>query len=209
MPRRPARAIPDRDRVGRAARRGPTPGQARSGTRPARADPAADLRRSGLHPVRPADGEPDVHARLPPLRVRKPDRHLKQAVQRVGRDLRGRHGRGCHGRPAHPPRRAHLAQGRQLPAQRPRPRTSACVVVDVWVAGTSNRWWDSRCTCGHSARRCRCARRRTSRSYWPVSACRWCRSAELVASQFDTVAAAAEGCDALVATGVMPAGVWL
>jgi DNA replication protein DnaC len=26
---------------------------------------------------------------------RKPDRHLKQAVQRVGRDLRGRHGRGC------------------------------------------------------------------------------------------------------------------
>jgi vancomycin aglycone glucosyltransferase len=35
------------------------------------------------------------------------------------------------------------------------------------------------------------------------------RAAELVAAQFDTVAAAAEGCDALVATGVMPAGVWL
>jgi vancomycin aglycone glucosyltransferase len=34
-------------------------------------------------------------------------------------------------------------------------------------------------------------------------------AAELVAAQFDTVAAAAEGCDALVATGVMPAGVWL
>jgi len=34
------------------------------------------------------------------------------------------------------------------------------------------------------------------------------RAAELVAAQFDTVAAAAEGCDALVATGVMPAGVW-
>ena len=31
-------------------------------------------------------------------------------------------------------------------------------------------------------------------------------AAELVASQFDTVAAAAEGCDALVATGLMPAG---
>ena len=30
-----------------------------------------------------------------------------------------------------------------------------------------------------------------------------------LAVQFDTVAAAAEGCDALVATGVMPAGVWL
>jgi vancomycin aglycone glucosyltransferase len=33
------------------------------------------------------------------------------------------------------------------------------------------------------------------------------RAAELVAAQFDTVAATAEGCDALVATGVMPAGV--
>ena len=35
------------------------------------------------------------------------------------------------------------------------------------------------------------------------------RATELVAAQFDTVAAVAEGCDALVATGVMPAGVWL
>ena len=35
------------------------------------------------------------------------------------------------------------------------------------------------------------------------------RAAELVAAQFDAVAAAAEGCDALVATGVMPAGVRL
>jgi hypothetical protein len=31
---------------------------------------------------------------------------------------------------------------------------------------------------------------------------------ELVAEQFDSVAAVAEGCDALVATGVMPTGVW-
>ena len=35
------------------------------------------------------------------------------------------------------------------------------------------------------------------------------RAAELVAAQFDTVPAAAEGYDALVATGVMPAGVRL
>ena len=35
------------------------------------------------------------------------------------------------------------------------------------------------------------------------------RAGELVAAQFDTVAAAAEGCDAPVATGVMPAGVRL
>jgi vancomycin aglycone glucosyltransferase len=33
-------------------------------------------------------------------------------------------------------------------------------------------------------------------------------AAELVAAQFDRVAAVAEGCDALVATGVMPAGGW-
>src|SRR5687768_12967782 len=33
------------------------------------------------------------------------------------------------------------------------------------------------------------------------------RAAGLVAAQFDTVAAAAEGCDALVATGMTPAGV--
>ena len=34
-------------------------------------------------------------------------------------------------------------------------------------------------------------------------------AAELVAAQFDTVPAAAKGCDALVATGVMPDGVRL
>jgi vancomycin aglycone glucosyltransferase len=34
------------------------------------------------------------------------------------------------------------------------------------------------------------------------------RAADLVAAQVDTVAAAAEGCDALVATGVMPTGGW-
>jgi vancomycin aglycone glucosyltransferase len=35
------------------------------------------------------------------------------------------------------------------------------------------------------------------------------RAAEVVAAQFDTVAAVAEGCDPLVMRGVMPAGVWL
>ena len=35
------------------------------------------------------------------------------------------------------------------------------------------------------------------------------RVAELVAAQFDTVAAVAEGCDALAAGGMMPAGVRL
>jgi vancomycin aglycone glucosyltransferase len=34
------------------------------------------------------------------------------------------------------------------------------------------------------------------------------RAAALITAQFDTVAAAAEGCDALVATYVTPAGVW-
>jgi vancomycin aglycone glucosyltransferase len=33
-------------------------------------------------------------------------------------------------------------------------------------------------------------------------------AAELVAARFDTVAATAEGCDAPVASGLMPTGVW-
>ena len=98
-------------------------------------------------------------------------------------------------------------------------------------AGTSNRWWDSRCSWGHSARRCGCARRRTSRELLagvgvplvpigqpvrlPVTGATPSaaadlppHAAELVAAQFDTVAAAAEECDAPVATGGMPTGVW-
>jgi hypothetical protein len=47
----------------------------------------------------------------------------------------------------------------------------------------------SRCGCGHAA------------ADLPP------RAAELVAAQFDTVAAAAEGRDALAAGGMMPAGV--
>lgn len=76
---------------------------------------------------------------------------------------------------------------------------------------------------GHSARRCGCVGRRTgtSRSCWAVSACRGVArpadaldGADVVVGglvpargrvprlHFDTLAAAAEGCDALVATGV-------
>jgi vancomycin aglycone glucosyltransferase len=42
----------------------------------------------------------------------------------------------------------------------------------------------------------------------PPSAASPRRAAGLVAGQFDAVAAAADGRDALVATGVRPAGVW-
>ncbi len=35
------------------------------------------------------------------------------------------------------------------------------------------------------------------------------RAAEMIAAQFDAIAAAGEECDAPVATDVMPAGVWL
>ena len=42
----------------------------------------------------------------------------------------------------------------------------------------------------------------------PPSAGRAPARGRFVAAQFGTVAAAAEGCDALVATGVMPTGVW-
>jgi vancomycin aglycone glucosyltransferase len=43
----------------------------------------------------------------------------------------------------------------------------------------------------------------------PSAADMFRRVAELAAARFDTVAAAAEGCDALVATGVTPVGVQL
>ena len=58
----------------------------------------------------------------PPLRTRLADRHLQQAVQRLGRDLRRRRHRRRDDRPARPPRRDPRAQRRQLPPQRPRPR---------------------------------------------------------------------------------------
>ena len=96
-------------------------------------------------------------------------------------------------------------------------------------AGTSNPWWRSRCSCRHSVPGYGYARRRTSRNCWRVWACRWCPSASRCANwctgkgrprprthrgsrpswspaHFDTVAPAAEGCDALVASGLMPAG---
>ena len=71
LPGRPPRRVPDRDRMGRAARRRPTPRPPRRRARPPAADPAADRRRGRLHPVRPPGRQPDVHARLPPLRTRR------------------------------------------------------------------------------------------------------------------------------------------
>jgi hypothetical protein len=63
----------------------------------ARPDPAE---RSGRHPFNATD-----------LVARLDDRHLQQAVQRLGRDLRRRHGRHRHDRPTHPPLRDPLHQG--------------------------------------------------------------------------------------------------
>ena len=60
LPGRPARRVRDRDRVGRAARRGPAPRPPRRRARPPRADPAAGRRRGRLHPVRPRGRQPDV-----------------------------------------------------------------------------------------------------------------------------------------------------
>jgi transposase len=54
------------------ARVSPDPFLARS---PA-AHPLVDRRRGRLHPIRPAGGEPHVHARLPSLRARFADRHV-------------------------------------------------------------------------------------------------------------------------------------
>ena len=70
VPRWPAGPVSHRDRMGRPARRRATPRQARRRARSSGADPVARLRRGGLHPVRSPSREPDVHARLPPLRAR-------------------------------------------------------------------------------------------------------------------------------------------
>ena len=92
--------------------------------RPARADPAADLRRGRLHPVRPPSREPHVHARLPPLRTRQPDRHLATSRSRAWGEIFGDDVAAV----AMVDRLVHHAelispQRRQLPPQRPRPRT--------------------------------------------------------------------------------------
>ena len=52
----------------------------------------------------------------------EPDRHLQQALQRLGRDLRRRRRRRRDDRPLGSPRRDPRPQRRQLPPQRPRPR---------------------------------------------------------------------------------------
>ena len=51
-----------------------------------------------------------------------PDRHQQQALRPLGRGLRRRRRRRRHDRPPRPPRRGRRPQGRQLPAQGPRPR---------------------------------------------------------------------------------------
>ena len=71
LPGRPQRAVQDRDRMGRSASRRATPGPPGRRARQARPDPAAGRRRGRLHPVRPPSREPDVHARLAPLRTRQ------------------------------------------------------------------------------------------------------------------------------------------
>jgi len=74
-----------------------------------------------LAAVRPASREPDVHARLTPLRARLHDRHQQQALLWLGRDLRRRHRRRRDDRPTRSPRRDRRPQRRLLPPQRPRP----------------------------------------------------------------------------------------
>jgi hypothetical protein len=72
--------------------------------------------------VRSRGREPDVQPRLRPLRPRLDDRHLEQALLRLGLDLRRRGRRRRDDRPARPPRRDPRPQGRQLPATRQGPR---------------------------------------------------------------------------------------
>ena len=61
LPRRPARPVRHRDRMGRPPRRSQTPRQPRDRARPPVVHPAARDRRGRLHPVRPRSRQPDVH----------------------------------------------------------------------------------------------------------------------------------------------------
>ena len=73
-----------RHRMDRPPRRRPAPRPPRHRARQAATHPAARRRRSGIHPLRSAGRQPHVHARLAPLRARLADRHLQQALQRLG-----------------------------------------------------------------------------------------------------------------------------
>ena len=84
VPGRPAGRLRDRDRVGGAARRGQAPGQARGRAAAPRLRPARRRRRGRRHPLRPRGGQPNVLARLRPLRAGVLDRHLEQAVLGLG-----------------------------------------------------------------------------------------------------------------------------
>jgi hypothetical protein len=108
--------------MGRPHRRGP-PRRAPAD----RADPAGPLsaaghRRGRLHPLRSRSSEPALPTRLRTLRTSLADRHQQQALRSLGRGVRRRRRRRRDDRPTGPPRRGHLSQGRQLPAQGPQPR---------------------------------------------------------------------------------------
>src|SRR5436305_817584 len=70
VPRRAARAVRDRDRMGRPPLRAQTPGQPRGRAATAVVHPAARDRRGRLHPVRSRSRQPHVQPRLQPLRTR-------------------------------------------------------------------------------------------------------------------------------------------
>ena len=73
----------------------------------------------GYIPFEPAAANLFFPTRLGPLRTGQPHRDQQQALRPLGRGLRRRRGRRRDDRPARAPRRGHLAQGRQLPAQKP------------------------------------------------------------------------------------------
>ena len=112
--------------MGRPARRRPPRRPAAGRAGPAGPLPAAGRRRGRLHPLRTRSREPVLPARLLPLRAGQPDRHQQQALRPLGRGVRRRRRRRRHDRPPRPPRRGHRPQGRQLPAQEPRPWPRPC-----------------------------------------------------------------------------------
>jgi hypothetical protein len=100
---------------------------------------------------------------------------LREELVRPQRTTKGRRApTPCH--PHHRPHRGSCGKTWVVPQNSPAEArtcgnqgfaTCVCCCRRRGTRGVSNRRWDSRCGCGHSARRCGGARRWTARSGWP------------------------------------------
>ena len=125
LPGRPPRRVPHRHRMGRPARRRPTPGRLDDRARQLQRIPLLIVDEVGYIPF-----DPQAANLMFMLVCRRYERASLIVTSNkpfcaLGRDLRRRRHRRRHDRPARPPRRDPRPQGRLLPPQRPRPRPPA------------------------------------------------------------------------------------